>query len=110
MLYAPTVVTPPSTPSAINAQNDLVEDVLQQCKRNAEERKKKILAAYEAAARSAPSGVVKGVDFEPFINADGMSNVDDAWEDRHNNYIFSLKIQSPTMNLSPNQKATQRSK
>lgn len=63
-------VTPPSTPSAVN-NCDLVEDVLQQCKRNAEERKKKILAAYEAAARSAPAGVIKGVDFEPFINADG---------------------------------------
>lgn len=50
---------------------DLVEDVLQQCKRNAEERKKKILAAYEAASRSGPAGVVKGVDFEPFIKADG---------------------------------------
>lgn len=50
-----------------------MEDVLQQCKRTAEERKKKILAAYEAASRSGPSGVVKGVDFEPFINADGKS-------------------------------------
>lgn len=63
-------VTPPTTPTS-NSKPMFQEDVLLQCQRTAEERKKKILAAYEAAARSAPAGVVKGVDFEPFINADG---------------------------------------
>ncbi|KAF7489414.1 hypothetical protein SSS_05451 [Sarcoptes scabiei] len=67
-LYATGQVTPPSTPS--ETESYTAEDCLQQCLRSAEERKKKILAAYEAAARSGPAGVVKGVDFAPFVNAD----------------------------------------
>lgn len=50
------IVTPPSSPS-INDKG-LVEDVLQQCKRSAEERKKKILESYSAAARSGPAGAM----------------------------------------------------
>lgn len=62
------IVTPPSTPN--DTGKDGVEDVLQQCLRAAEDRKKKILAAYDIAARSGPAGVVKGVDFEPLKNSD----------------------------------------
>ncbi|OTF71487.1 hypothetical protein BLA29_006095 [Euroglyphus maynei] len=48
------IVTPPSSPSIID--KGLVEDVLQQCKRSAEDRKKKILESYSKAARSGPAG------------------------------------------------------
>lgn len=60
-------ITPPSTPTV---QSDGSQDVLLQCKRAAEDRKKKILAAYEAAARSAPAGATKSVDMQEFIKAD----------------------------------------
>lgn len=32
------------------------------CKREAEERKKKLLAAYDVAARSAPAGAFRAID------------------------------------------------
>ena len=65
-------VTPPSTPSV--RDNDS-QDVLLQCKQAAEDRKKKILAAYEAAARSAPAGATKSVDMQEFIKADGKGDL-----------------------------------
>lgn len=49
-LYTTGQVTPPSSPSI--QDKGLVEDVLQQCKRSAEERKKKILESYTIASRS----------------------------------------------------------
>ncbi|KAH7637767.1 uncharacterized protein LOC124496713 isoform X2 [Dermatophagoides farinae] len=55
-IYTTGQVTPPSSPS-INDKG-LVEDVLQQCKRSAEERKKKILESYSVAARSGPAGAM----------------------------------------------------
>lgn len=46
--------------------------MLAECAKAAEERKKKILCAYEAAARSAPAGATKTVDMQEFIKADGL--------------------------------------
>ena len=50
-------------------------DILQQCKQAAEDRKKKILAAYEVAARSAPAGATKSVDLEQLKRADCMCTI-----------------------------------
>ncbi|XP_050050602.1 uncharacterized protein [Dermacentor andersoni] len=49
---------------------DLVEDAIKQRQREADLRKKRILAAYDAAAKSGPAGVVKTVDFDSFKKAD----------------------------------------
>lgn len=62
-------ITPPSTPSVRESSGDS-QDILLQCKQAAEDRKKKILASYEAAARSAPAGATKTVDMQEFIKAD----------------------------------------
>ncbi|KAI2804338.1 hypothetical protein BLOT_003320 [Blomia tropicalis] len=62
-------ITPPSSPSVQYEQ----KDVLIECKEAAENRKKKILAAYDAAARSAPAGATKVVDMEQLKRAD-LSN------------------------------------
>lgn len=64
-------ITPPSTPNAKGIPDDM--DVLQQCKRAAEDRKKKILASYDVAARSAPAGATKSVDYDALARAD-LSN------------------------------------
>jgi hypothetical protein len=73
-IYRSMDATPPGTPTgAISGikSSDLVEDALRQRQRAAEERKKRILAAYEAAARSAPSGVAnREINFEAFKKAD----------------------------------------
>jgi len=66
----------PATPSgAISGikSSDLVEDALRQRQRAAEERKKRMLAAYDSAARSGPAGAPKEVNFEAFKKADGKS-------------------------------------
>jgi len=63
---------PPTPTGAISGikSSDLVEDALRQRQRGAEERKKRMLAAYDAAARSAPAGAPKEVNFEAFKKAD----------------------------------------
>lgn len=62
--------TPAGSISGIKS-SDLVDDAIRQRQRDAEERKKRMLAAYDAAARSAPSGqAIKDVNFEAFKKAD----------------------------------------
>jgi hypothetical protein len=72
-IYKSFDATPPGTPtgsiSGIKA-SDLVEDALRSRQRAAEDRKKRMLAAYDAAARSAPAGAPKEVNFEAFKKAD----------------------------------------
>jgi len=72
-IYKSFDATPPGTPagsiSGIKA-SDLVEDALRQRQRAAEERKKRMLAAYDAAARSGQAGAPKEVNFEAFKKAD----------------------------------------
>lgn len=41
--------------------------------KEADERKKRILAAYDAAAKSGPAGAPKDIDFSAFKRADGKS-------------------------------------
>lgn len=53
-----------------SGKTDLVEDAIKQRQREADLRKKRILAAYDAAAKSGPAGVVKTVDFDSFKKAD----------------------------------------
>lgn len=52
------------------SKGDLVEDAIMQRQREADLRKKRILAAYDAAAKSGPAGMVKTVDFDSFKKAD----------------------------------------
>jgi len=47
-----------------------VEDVIQQTKREADDRKKRILAAYDYAAKTQPAGTIKVVNFDAFKRAD----------------------------------------
>jgi len=53
-------------------QSDLVEDGIKKRQREAEERKRRILAAYDVAAKSGPAGAVRDVDFD--INNDDASH------------------------------------
>ncbi|XP_037282278.1 uncharacterized protein LOC119175260 isoform X2 [Rhipicephalus microplus] len=53
-----------------SGKTDLVEDAIKQRQLEADLRKKRILAAYDAAAKSGPAGVVKTVDFDSFKKAD----------------------------------------
>jgi len=61
--------TPAGSLSGIKA-SDLVEDGLKQRQRDAEERKKRTMAAFDAAARTGQAGTPKEVDFEAFKSAD----------------------------------------
>jgi len=65
--------TPPGTPTGSISgikSSDLVEDALRSRQRAAEDRKKRMMAAYDAAARSAQAGVVREVNFEAFKKVD----------------------------------------
>lgn len=68
--------TPPSsgastpTGAVSGPRKDLFEETLRQRQKEAEDRKKRILAAYDSAARSGPAGVQKEIDFESFKTAD----------------------------------------
>lgn len=72
-IYKTMDATPPGTPSGSISgikSSDLVEDALRQRQRAAEDRKKRILAAYESAARSGSAGIVREVNFDAFKKAD----------------------------------------
>lgn len=71
-IYRSLDATPPGTPGVISGirSSDLVEDALRQRQRAAEERKKRMLAAYDAAARSAPAGTIREVNFDAFKKVD----------------------------------------
>lgn len=62
---------PISTVTTIGPRYDHVEDAIKKRQREAEERKKKILAAYEVAAKSAPAGAPRDIDFDVVENIDG---------------------------------------
>lgn len=49
----------------------MVEDAIKKRQREAEERKKRILAAFDVAAKSQPAGTVKEVDFDIVNKIDG---------------------------------------
>ncbi|XP_027200099.1 uncharacterized protein LOC113794200 [Dermatophagoides pteronyssinus] len=59
-----TPTSPGSFPLSIGPKVDLVEDAIKRRQREAEERKKRILAAYDVAAKTQPAGTVKEVDFD----------------------------------------------
>lgn len=45
-------------------RTDHVEDAIKKRQREAEERKKRILAAFDVAAKSAPAGAARDVDLD----------------------------------------------
>ncbi|OTF82640.1 hypothetical protein BLA29_002388 [Euroglyphus maynei] len=59
-----TPTSPGSLPLSFGPKVDLVEDAIKRRQRDAEDRKKRILAAYDVAAKTQPSGTVKEVDFD----------------------------------------------
>ncbi|XP_075677997.1 uncharacterized protein LOC113790839 isoform X2 [Dermatophagoides pteronyssinus] len=63
-IYTTGQVTPPSSPSIIDKG---IEDVFQQCKRSAEERKKKILESYSKASLSPAGTTTKDDPAQQFI-------------------------------------------
>ena len=67
-----TPTSPGSLPSPIGPKVDLVEDAIKRRQREAEERKKRILAAYDVAAKTQPAGTVKEVDFDVVNKIDGI--------------------------------------
>lgn len=75
-LYKSLDGTPPSSGSSTptgtvsGVRRDATEDIIRQRQKEAEDRKKRILAAYDSAARSAPAGAPKEVDFESFRSVD----------------------------------------
>ena len=62
-------------PTAIGPKVDLVEDAIKRRQREAEERKKRILAAYDVAAKSAPAGALKEVDLDVTKKIDSKLSV-----------------------------------
>lgn len=52
-------------------KTDLVEETIRERVRASEENKKRLLAAYDYAAKTQPSGTVRDVDFESFKGVDG---------------------------------------
>lgn len=53
-----------SSPAITGPKLDMVEEGLRQRVREADERKRKILAAYDQAAKSGPAGAPKNIDFD----------------------------------------------
>lgn len=51
-------------PKPFEPRLDYVEDAIKKRQREAEERKKRILAAFDVAAKSTPAGAPKDVDLE----------------------------------------------
>lgn len=52
-------------------KTDLVEETIRERVRASEENKKRLLASYDYAAKTQPSGTVRDVDFETFKGVDG---------------------------------------
>lgn len=52
-------------------KHDLVEETIRERVRASEENKKRLLASYDYAAKTQPSGTVRDVDFETFKGVDG---------------------------------------
>ena len=52
-------------------KTDLVEETIRERVRASEENKKRLLAAYDYAAKTQPAGTVRDVDFESFKGVDG---------------------------------------
>lgn len=52
-------------------KTDYVEETIRERVRASEENKKRLLAAYDYAAKTQPAGTVRDVDFESFKNVDG---------------------------------------
>ncbi|XP_054155149.1 uncharacterized protein LOC128953660 isoform X2 [Oppia nitens] len=72
-IYKNLDATPPGTPTGSLSgikSSDLVEDALRSRQRAAEDRKKRMLAAFDAAARSGPAGSLREVNFDAFKKAD----------------------------------------
>lgn len=53
---------------------DYVEETIRERVRASEENKKRLLAAYDYAAKTQPAGTVRDVDFETFKGVDGKFN------------------------------------
>ncbi len=51
-------------PMSFGPRTDHVEDAIKKRQREAEERKKRILAAFDVAAKSAPAGAARDVDLD----------------------------------------------
>lgn len=66
----PTPLKLTNLPNPIVQASDLVEDGIKKRQREAIERKQRILAAYDAAAKSGPAGAVRDVDFDAVNNID----------------------------------------
>lgn len=56
-------------------KTDLVEETIRERVRASEENKKRLLAAYDYAAKTQPAGTVRDVDFESFKGVDGKQQV-----------------------------------
>lgn len=52
-------------------KTDLVEETIRERVRASEENKKRLLAAYDYAAKTQPAGTVRDVDFASFSGVDG---------------------------------------
>lgn len=52
-------------------KTDLVEETIRERVKRSEDAKKRLLAAYDYAAKTQPAGTIRDVDFESFKNVDG---------------------------------------
>lgn len=62
---------PESPVSGVSERRDLVEETIRQRVKAADDRKKRLLAAYDHAAKSQPAGQARIVEFDNFKRADG---------------------------------------
>lgn len=73
MLRSQPSVDKPELCAASGPKRDLVEEAIRDRVKAADMEKKRILAAYDAAARSGPAGTYRVADLKNFTKDDGMS-------------------------------------
>lgn len=69
----PTIGGQPILSGAAIQKTDLVEETIRERVRASEENKKRLLAAYDYAAKTQPAGTVRDIDLAAFQGVDGKS-------------------------------------
>ncbi|KAF7487817.1 hypothetical protein SSS_01327 [Sarcoptes scabiei] len=100
----PSKAPPANFPSTIGPKVDLVEDAIKQRQREAEERKKRILAAFDVAAKTQPAGTIKEVDFDVVNNID-VSNFE-LEKSKENAATFQMSGGVPVVKKTPSVPST----
>lgn len=99
--------SPGALPTTIGPKVDMVEDAIKKRQREAEERKKRILAAFDVAAKSAPAGAPKEVDFD-VVNHIDQSQLDEIGNRKQTENIGTFQMSGgvPIVKKTPSTPST----